>query len=301
MLLHTPNVLRPCSAKLNSERRNSIPVLILASLLFLWSCEEAEVGEPSGNVIAEVGQAKLTLEEATAKIHPSRLHLDSADAVQEYRSQWVRDQLFADEAKRLGIHESESFREAMEQFERQLLVQMLFDQYKQREGTPEVSRDQALRYYERHRDQFVLPERHVRFRHMISSSFANSNNARTQLLRGVPWPDLVDRYSVRPEYSHREASRFQPLSTALEDLPEMAQFLGVIGVSEVSPIRLIDGEYHFVQLVENQAEGTVPELDWTLEQIKKWIAVEQQRSRINAYKQNLIRQAEANRQIRLYD
>ncbi len=287
--------------KLSCKSFYIIIVFLAVSALFLSGCGEAEDEVPDGKVIAEVGNTHLTLEEVLARVPSSRLIQDSTAAVQEYRSQWVKDQVLANEARRLGIHESDAFNDALEQFEKQLLVQMLLDQYKQREGEPEVSRDQALRYYERHRDQFVLPEPHIRIRHMVADTFADANQARHQLLRGMDWQEIAERYAADREYVLRTATRFQPLSTALEDLPEMAQFLGVIGVSEVSPIRLIDGQYHFVQLVENHAEGSVPELDWTLSQIKSWIAVERMRTNINAYQQNLLRQAEAARQLRLHD
>lgn len=226
---------------------------------------------------------------------------DSAASVDRYRTQWVREQLLADEAIRLGINQTEAFSAAMASFERQLLIQLLMDHVMNQTEEVEVTREQAMRYYEQHRDQLVLSERHVRFHHMIAATMDEATQARTDLLRGVDWTEIVENYADDPSYSLRTSTVFHPLSGALPDKPAMAQFLGVIGVSEVSPIRNINGRYHFVQLLENEDQGTVPELDWALEQIEHWISVEQKRTRLNAFQQNLIRQAEANRSIRLHD
>lgn len=273
-------------------------VWLLAVLLL--SCEQ-ERATPESAVIAEVGSHKLTIDEVLERIPPYAAYEDSLTSVERYRSQWVREQILADEAARLGLNQTSAFRDAMASYERQLLIQLLMDHAMNQAGETEVTREQAMRYYEQHRDQFVLSERHVRFHHMVAATMDDATQARTDLLRGVEWNEIAENYSVDPSYALRTSTVFHPLSTALNDSPAMAQFIGLIGVSEVSPIRNINGQYHFVQLLENQDEGTVPELDWALEQIEHWISIEQKRTQLNAFQQNLIRQAEANRSIRLHD
>ena len=268
--------------------------------IFLLSCgQKPDISD--SKVIAEVGNHRLTIDEAMNRIPAYATAEDSAVSVNRYRTQWIREQLLADEAIRLGINQTEAFSEAMSSFERQLLIQLLLDYVMDQAEEVEVTREQAMMYYEQHREQLILSERHVRFHHMITASMDKAAQARTDLLRGVDWTDIVENYAIDPAYSLRTSTIFHPMSAALPDKPAMAQFLRVIGVSEVSPIRNINGRYHFVQLLENQDEGTIPELDWALGQIQHWITREQKRTQINAFQQRLIRQAEANRSIRLHD
>ncbi|MCH8566965.1 MAG: peptidyl-prolyl cis-trans isomerase [Balneolales bacterium] len=251
-------------------------------------------------ILAEVGTERLSLNQAILRIPALQLMSDSAGAVHKYRDQWIREQVLVNEAKRRNLQETEAFKTAKKQFERQLLQQLLMDQQLHNAETASVSREEAMRFYEQHRDRFVLQERHVRFHHMIAPTMAEATRARNDLMRGVEWNTIAENYSTQPEYSIRNSTLFHPLSEALSELTQLAQFLNVIGVTEVSPIRVIDGNYHFVQLLENQDEGTVPELDWTLSQIQDWLAITHRNNQLNAFKQNLIRQAEANRQIRQF-
>lgn len=289
------------SKKLNFKISHSgLSGILMFLVFFLLSCEEKPEGSDS-DVIARVGAQQLSLEEALAFSPLSAVLEDSAAAIQAFRLQWIREQVLVEEAYRQRVDESASFTTAVESFKRQLLVQLLLDKHLNELGEPEVSREQAMRYYEQHRDQFILDERFVRFHHMIAPTMEEAVAARNDLLRGVEWNTIVEAYSLEPEQAIRNSTLFQPISTTFKDKPAIAQFLGVIGVSEVSPIRNINGRYHFVQLLENQASGSVPELDWALAQIEEWIGIEQKRIQINAFQQNLIRQAEANRSIRLHE
>ena len=136
---------------------------------------------------------------------------------------------------------------------------------------------------------------------MVAASMSDATQARQQLLRGAEWDDMALRYAINPEYSIRNSTLYHPESTALLDFPPMARFLGAIGITEISPIRRIGDTYHFIRLLEYENEGSVPALDWTLSRIQEAMAVEQRQNQVNAYEQTLLRQAEANRRLRIYD
>ncbi|MCH8486493.1 MAG: peptidyl-prolyl cis-trans isomerase [Candidatus Cyclonatronum sp.] len=275
-------------------------IIVLAAAFFNSGCTATEP-EIQGRVIAVAGGEQLFLEKALERIPPYALLDDSTAAVARYRDQWIFEQLLAEEARRMNIHRLPVFEEAVARFERQLMVELLAESYMNRADDVYVSREQAFNFYEMHREQFVLNERHVRVHHLVAGSFSEASNARNELLRGVEWETVAQNYSLYPEPAIRTASLYQPISSVFENEPELAQFLRVIGVSEVSPIRQIGGQYHFIQLVENQDEGSVPDLDWTLDQVQQWLTTERRQNQITALRQNLLRQAQANGTITLFD
>ncbi|MFW6347618.1 MAG: peptidyl-prolyl cis-trans isomerase [Cyclonatronaceae bacterium] len=277
---------------------------LLGSLLLavLLACTpEAPEQQQSQTVIAELDEEQLSLEEALLRIPARQLLADSSAAVQKYRNEWLRQQVLAAEARRQGLAEGETFRLAMQNYERELLAELLIEDFVRRQGRGEIERSEAMRYYEEHREAFVLSERHVRFHHMIAGSMSDATQARKQLLRGAEWDEVAARYSVNTEYSIRNSTLYHPESTALQDFPPMARFLNAIGLTEISPIRQIGDTYHFIRLLEYENEGSVPALDWTLSRIQEAMAVEQRQNQVNAYEQTLLRQAEANRRLRIYD
>ena len=275
-------------------------LIALAAAMLLSACTERNP-EPVGHVIAIAGGEQLLLETALLHIPHAALTQDSAAAVRRFRDQWIFDQLLAEEARRINIQRLPAFEEAVQRFEQQLMIELLTEAYMNRNEDVYVSREQAFNFYELHRDQFILNERHVRVNHMIAASFSEANSARNDLLRGVEWETIVQTYAVNPDYALRKSSAYLPMSTIFENEPELAQFLRVIGVTEVSPIRQIGGQYHFIQLLDNQDEGSVPDLDWTLDQIQQWLTTERRQNQLSALRQNLLRQAEANGTISIFD
>ncbi len=74
-----------------------------------------------------------------------------------------------------------------------------------------------------------------------------------------------------------------------------------IGITEISPIRRVNGDYHFVQLMETRPEGGHPDLDWLIGQIKEWLLLERRRRHFNSYVKNLYLNAQSNNEIDTYN
>jgi len=88
---------------------------------------------------------------------------------------------------------------------------------------------------------------------------------------------------------------------AVSDLEELNRYLEIIGINEISPIRQFNGQYHFVQLVEQYEKGEHPNLDWLLGKIKEWLTIEKRRKLFTNYIRNLYLKAESNNEIVLFD
>ncbi|MEX2641363.1 MAG: hypothetical protein WD266_11785 [Balneolales bacterium] len=255
----------------------------------------------SDNVLAEVQGKKLTLEEVRHEIPGYVYERDSLASIRDYRVHWVNRQILLAEAKRLDLDRNAQIRKKMLRAEEDILTAALLDMVHQEAADEGISLQDAQNYYENHRDQFILKEKHVRYRHMITETMTASQNAKNALMRGNSWEDVANRYSVDPATAIQNSTQFWPISTAASDYNSMHQFLPLIGITEISPIQVENGQFHFVQLREVRGEGEHPDLDWVLDHIREWLLVEKKRQNISAYKRNLYLKAESNNEVRLYD
>ncbi len=275
--------------------------MLLAVTCMLCSCTAGE-NESDNRYLARVGEEYLTVEEARSDLSPSLLKADSLRALRNYREQWIRDRLMVREANRMGLHQNEEVRRKMERARREVLREAIRSQIFQQYGEDaEVSDEEARNYFQTHRDQFILQERYVRFRHMVARTIQQARSARQELLQGMEWPEVARRYALDPERALSESEQFWPISMAAAENEVMHRYLEVIGQQEISPVRRVGSTYHFVQLMETREEGEQPELDWLISRIKEWLKMEKRRRYFSSYIKNLYLRAESNNEIETFN
>lgn len=252
-------------------------------------------------MIAEISGQKLMLDEVRRNVPVHIYEQDSVAAIRDYRRNWVNRHILLQEANRLGIANHPEVREKLQRSREDILATALLDLVQKEVKEDGVSRQEAQTYYENHRDQFILTERHVRYRHMVTETSNASENAKNALMRGVSWEEVARQYSVDPNTAIQNSRMFWPISKAAIDYGAMNQYLTLIGLTEISPVSVVNGRYHFVQLREDKNEGEHPDLDWVLDHISEWLLVEKQRRIISTYERNLFLKAESNNEIKLYD
>jgi hypothetical protein len=285
-----------------SYQKISIQLLFLISALCIVSaCERLQSGQQS-DVLATVNGSVLTLENAMESIPDFYLEQDTVLALIQYRDQWIENQIAADHALEIGIDKTDSFRRELMQLENDLLTSRLRETILS-ENRDEllVSDEEAQQYYQNNRDQFLINERFVRFRHITTRSRSDAENANRDLMNGIDWNDVVENYSIDPDYQKEFSEQYWPESMVLADYPQLREFLSIIGITERSPITYENGNFHLIQLTDEITEGEYPDLNWLIPQIKEWLAVEKSRRLVNGYLRNLYLQAESNNEIESAD
>jgi hypothetical protein len=251
-------------------------------------------------VIAVAAGKQLTLGQAMNEIPAFVLNQDTLSAVYSFANQWVEKQIAVDHARQIGIDQTSDFQEKMNRYQEQLLQNMLKDYVlKEHADEIEVTRQEAQEYYQTHRDQFTFDENYIRFRYLTTQTRTEAENANRDLASGRDWEEIVEEYSVDPEYQLRKSTQFYPISMALADIPPLHDQLKNMGPSERSSIYFFRGQYHFAQLIDIKTEGENPGLDWLIPQITEWLKLEKARRITNAYLRNLYLQAESNNEIQL--
>ena len=272
-------------------------IIFLSLLLFGCSSAQDEIGE---RVLASVGNTELTIEEALKNIPSQILEQDTLSALLTYSEQWVESRVAVNQAERLNIDRTEDFQIRLQRSREQLLESALKSYIlREHESDIEVTTEEAQNYFQRHRDRFILDEKYVRFRHITTRSRTQADNANRAIMSGVAWEDVVEEYSINPEYQLRQSTQFFPISIALEHIPTLNSYLDRMGIEERSPIHFDGEHFHFVQLMEEKPAGDHPDFEWLIPNIKEWLKLEKSRRITNAYIRNLYLEAEANNEINL--
>lgn len=202
------------------------------------------------------------------------------------------------EAERLNLNRNKAVRQEIDRLRQRVYIQALQDYVlENRKQQIETTREETRDFYQQNKNKFTLQERHVRFRHMITRSLKQAEDAKSELLGGVEWKEVARKYHVNPEQALKHSDQFNPISMAVSEVPRMQRYLQVIGINEISPIQSANGNYHFVQLLDERSRGHNPDLDWALEHVERWLTVKKKKDELNAYIKNLYLRARANNEI----
>ena len=276
-------------------------IVLLFSTTLFFACTQQQQPDAS-TPLAKVGTEVLSLQDAREAIPDYLLEQDSVGAIKNYRRKWVDRKIMVQEARRLGVDTKESVQKKITQLKEDVMSEALKNQIiKEMDKKNKVTREDARNYYQRNKKQFLLSEPYVRFRHMITETLQESKQAKADIMAGKKWTEVARKYSVDSKKAIEHAMKFYPVSIALPEQNPMSTYIELIGVTEISAIRRFQGQYHFIQLVEEREEGEHPNLDWLLERIEEWISVKNRKDYINSYVRNLYLKAETNNEVKLFD
>jgi hypothetical protein len=265
------------------------------------SCQQS-VPDSSEDTLARVGNKYLTVQQAAEDIPDFVLAEDSINALYKYREDWIRQQLMQQEANRLGLSQNEEVQQKLQKARNEVLRQALRDYIiSSQQENMEISDNEARSYYQANKEQFLLEEDYVKFRHLKTQSLTSARSARQDLLDGVPWPEVAREYSINPEVAINESEQFWPISMAAKNIDIMNRYLNRIGQNEISPIQRVNGIYHFVQMTETRSEGELPDLEWLIEQIKDWMVINNHQRNFSSYVKNLYLKAKSNNEVETFN
>lgn len=287
--------MRCCHNQMNKALLFSISLILLASLA---SCEQEKLTDDI--LLAEAGTKKLRISDVKRDMAPELYYSDSLRIITQYKNNWINRQLKVREARRLGLDRHPEVLRRLQQVTESILVDAFNEAVFLEIPDSPVSLEEAQIYYENNKEKFILTERHVRYRHLIASTASDAQNARTALMRGRSWRAIAEEYAINPQHAIQVSQQYVPVSTAANQFAAMNSFLQVIGVSELSPIRRIGDQYHFVQLIESLDAGEHPQVDWILQMITEWLTTERKRKHLRAMEQRLFLQAEANNELKIH-
>lgn len=281
---------------------SKIKIYILPALLFLSACSQNKYGAGNSVRLARAGNAYLTLEEALETIPAYMMREDSIQAIQTFTKEWVEQKLLLQKAQKSHLADKENIQRklqnARERVLKNALRQLLLSEF---DAKTTVSDAEALRYYRNNREQFILQERYVQFRHVSTANYKYARAARSELLSGKQWPEVANLFSKDAEQRIKQSQKYWPQSMVLNDLPVLKQYIADLDSGQISPVRQLKGKYHFVQLTGSRAAGKAAKPAWIMDQLKEWIMLEKKRQFFKSYVKNLYLKAKKDNDIEFYD
>ncbi|HUL43869.1 MAG TPA: peptidyl-prolyl cis-trans isomerase [Bacteroidota bacterium] len=160
-------------------------VIALISLT-LFGCQNRK----QGTVIARVGSAELTMEEARSAIDTSLTA--SSSQLQRYVAHWVNEQLLSQEAVNNGFEKREDIQDQIRTAHRQFLAQAYLQQKLSQDSAMLAPQDLAA-YYKQHAQEFFIREDMIRLNLLTFSTRERASMFAASVAKGAAWSSALDQ------------------------------------------------------------------------------------------------------------
>ena len=238
----------------------------------------------TGDVVARLGDARLTEGDLAEALGDVPAGLDSATAREQVVEQWLQRELLVQEARRRGLDDDPAVRRLLAESERATLEAAALDAALA-ESPSQPTEAELEAYYQANRDGLALREPYVRLRHLRVADPSRAAQARAALSRalGSPYPDslfaLVAReFADDPDGAAALAGEYVSQSRLLsldQALGERVAALPAGGTVAVVPV---GRTFHVVQVVDRVPAGTVPPFRLLRDELAERLAVQRRRA-----------------------
>ena len=232
-------------AAATTVRRAGLLTLVLTGLVAAWAgctpppSEERVVAFVNGKPITqtEFDHEWADLPEAT------KARYEKEGGRQVFLKELVDHELLLQEARKLGLDQSDAIRDRVRRYKEKLLKdELLKDRMK---TTVELTKDELDRYYEEHAGE-LLTSLKVRVAQMLLPNFPAAKDLETQVNRGGDFGKFAQRYSI--DYKTKaKGGDLGPYRKGLV-LPEVDEVLKTLKPGMVSAPIKTEAGYYLVQV-----------------------------------------------------
>ena len=250
--------------------RTSVVVVIAACALV--ACRQ----EKKGTVIARVGAAELTMEDA-------RAHIDTTQGaigfrLHEYASSWINAELIYQEAARRGVENTPDFQQELADVKRQLANERYLEDVIYTESGI-VSDDIMVEYYRHHRAEFLVRDNMIKLRLMVCSSREQASRFAGKVVQTGNWDEAVRLFrsdSTAPVGATSELPA-QYYSQQTLYPPALWKVAAALAMNEVSfPVRAGD-KYYVLQPVAAVQQGKPADYELVRDEVRQRVDIERRR------------------------
>jgi parvulin-like peptidyl-prolyl isomerase len=256
--------------------------------LLVLSC-----GQPqqSAQEVARVNSTILTREMIAAQFDSARQ--PSATQIRLFANRWISSELLFQEAKRLGIDQSDAVQKNIAEATRQIVIAALIEKEVFADPPSSIPADRVEKYYTEHKDEFVFTAHQIQ----LSMVVFNNNDAaaalRAAALGDKGWTASIQNLLADPGASRSVVSISESLYYAQSALtpPELWKVATAMKPNEVSfPVKTSVG-YIVLRLLHSFEKGSAMPAALAETEIRHRLSVEQRQQKYRDYIDALRRQS----------
>lgn len=280
--------------------------IVLLLVLAAWAGCRAQ--PPAAETyVARVGSTYLTEEDLSAALAVVPAGMDSLTAREQFVEQWVTAELMAREAEERGLRERPDVQRQLVENERAVLAAALLSTLYD-ESPESVSRADLETYFDRNRDRLRLREPYVRVRFIATASEEQAQAAREALQDAMLTSSQDSLWEVAARTYTSDTTASRALSRAY--VPESRlrgstaaavwQALGQLGPGQIAPVIEADSTFYVVQLVDRAGAGSVPQLAWIEDEVRRQLTIQSRTQMLARHVQQLRAEAEARNALEVH-
>lgn len=258
--------------------------LLTFTVIVLVGCGKSE---PPKTPVARIDSETLTLEDITARFDST--HGVSDAQIHSYVQRWIIDELLYREAVRRGLDQRADIATRLQDIRRQLVINALLEE-EVYSGKPEaISDDDVRRYYDEHRNEFVLTSDVVLISFVLFLDRETANAFRLAVLRGTPWSQALQAMRQDPAQSGNIVSSIDSMYFTQQTLvpAELWRAAMGIGIQNPSfPIRTEEG-FYVLMVWKLARQGQLAELPYVEKEIRSRLTIERRRKLYDQLLENL--------------
>ena len=237
-------------------------------------CRQPESHSP--RILAKVGDAQITFEDI-------RHHVDTAwgstDAqLWSYVSTWTKNELLFQEAKRLGIDQTDECVRELEEVKHQLAGQLLLKRLLYSDN--ETPTDEILRtYYTNHTPEFFIREDMVKVNIALFNNRESAGTFAAHIAQGSPWKNALTEVqkdsTERKNFLSVTMGKFFTAHTLYP--PELWKVVRALDINEVSfPVKIFSGSA-ILQLLGSFHQGDPAPYEIVRDEVRQRVLLEHRR------------------------
>lgn len=234
---------------------------VLLVALPLMSCER----QTPSPVIAQVGDATLTVDELRSTIPEETLSRATRSDLEEYITQWVREELLYQAAESMGYRKDPRVEERTREARRSIMVDVFLED--ELDMRPFIAEEEIDSYYQNNQDSFRREEAEIRAEILWFDDEMRAGQARTAIAGGMSFAEIEADTSFSVTAADLEPSYLSQ--------PEFGEELGdtVFGLRRgtLSNIARVGDNYALIRVIDRQEAGTIR----TLEEVRDEIVMRQ--------------------------
>ncbi len=251
---------------------NRFKWMVLPAVVF-WVCLFSCKGENGDNeIVAQVGGVGLSREEMRARMEWEGMRSEQES---EFVDRWVNRELLFQEAKRLGLDESESedLRMELEMVEKEYLIQRLLDRVYAE--SIQITDEEIESYYERNIDLFSVDEDQVKAMHILTETKEEADLAYQEILAGKSFDQVAMERSIGVL---RERGGDMGFIRREDVINQVERVAFRIGEGEVSQVFESDYGFHIVKVIKRLNRGDAKDLVDVQSEILQQLQVRKERT-----------------------